>query len=122
MNVASVAVPGLLSPGATKATFVARSGAAAGWFVAASMNENTNRYGPTTCSPRITGSTDGADGLGVAGVAHVHAATRRGAAAASRGDPPKGGWGKPGAEAPGAPRAGNAPRTPPPRPPPKGVP
>src|SRR3954452_19154217 len=83
MNVASVAVPGLLSPGATKATFVARSGAAAGWFVAASMNENTNRYGPTTCSPRITGSTDGADGLGVAEFADVHAATRRAAAATS---------------------------------------
>src|SRR3954451_16822659 len=88
MNVASTGVPGLVWPGAMNATFVVRSGAAAGWFVLASMNENTNRYGPTTWLPMITGMTDGppdglgtVDGLAVAGFVAPHAAATRATAA-----------------------------------------
>jgi hypothetical protein len=85
MNVASLAVPGLVSPGGMNATLVARSGAAAGVLVAASMNENTNRNGPTTCSPMMTGITDGpaADGLGVTLVC-AHPAARSPTTASSR--------------------------------------
>src|SRR5829696_4097593 len=58
-NVASVAVPGSVSPGATKAMDALRSGDAAGRLVSGSRNENTKRLGPSTCRElTMIGMTD----------------------------------------------------------------
>ena len=65
-NVASVAVPGCVSPGAMNAIEAFRSGEAAGRFVSGSRNENTKRFGPTTWRElTITGMTVAVDsGIG----------------------------------------------------------
>ena len=70
-----------------KATCVLLSGAAAGALVAESMNENTNRNGPFTWSPMMTGMTDGwaaVDGAGVGVAAEPQAAATSATATMAR--------------------------------------
>src|SRR5690242_232059 len=88
MNVASAAGPGSVWPGATKATWVLRSGEAAGPFVTGSMNEKTNLNGPFTWSPMISGITDGwaaVDGAGVGDGLQAAATSARTAASSTKG-------------------------------------
>ena len=91
-------MPGSVAPGGMNATEAVRSGEAAGRLVLGSMNENTNRLGPTACWVlTITGITLGlpaeaeltarpraeAGGFGVAGAQATTTATRSTANAAT---------------------------------------